>query len=314
MNQPKPKRVLVLMGGRSAERPVSLKSGTAVDQALKQAGYVTFQLDPADPKFVKAMLRLKPRVDVVFNALHGSGGEDGVMQGFLEVLRLPYTGSGILASALSMNKVLAKELFSLHEIPTPKYQVVFKGQPVVLRLKYPVVVKPCAGGSTIGVTLVKEVRDWSFALTKAWRYDHEALIEEYIPGQELTVSVLSGKALPVIEIISDDGFYDYRAKYARGGSRHIIPPLVSTRVQVEAQRLAMRIHRVLGCRGATRTDFRYHAKALKLFALEINTLPGCTATSLLPEAARAIGLSFPQLVDQLVQEAWIRRPVHGRGP
>ncbi len=302
----RPRNVVVLMGGFSEERPISLKSGAAVEGALRQAGYKTRRCDPAHRHFVKTIVRMRSQLDVAFIALHGPGGEDGVMQGFLEVLKLPYTGSGVLASALAMNKNKAKEFFTLHGIPTPLYQVAVKGQSLTMKLKCPVVVKPSSGGSTIGVTLVKETRRLSAALAQAWRYDEEAIVEEYIHGQELTVGVLGGKALPVMEIIPEGEFYDYKAKYALGGSRHLIPPLVSMRVQVEAQRLAIRAHEVLNCRGATRTDFRYNAKTKKLYVLEINTLPGCTSTSLLPEAARAAGLSFPALVRQLVEEAWGR--------
>lgn len=309
MKRMRPLRVLVLKGGWSAERPVSLKSGEAVEKALSEAGYRTSSLDPADPGFVSTMIKKRRAIDVVFNALHGAGGEDGRIQGFLEVLELPYTGSGVMASAICMNKNVAKELFTVHGIPTPRYQIAVQGQPVKVDMKGPVVVKPCEGGSTIGVTVVRQEKALAAALRLAWRYDAEALIEEYIPGQELTVSVLNGQALPVMEIVPANDFYDFEAKYTPGMSQHLIPPLVSTRIQVEAQRMAVRAHRALRCAGATRTDFRVHGKTKGLFAMEVNTSPGCTATSLLPEAARAAGVSFPQLVGQLVEEAMDR----GRG-
>lgn len=297
-------RVSVLMGGASSERDVSLRSGQAVGAALEQAGYVVTLVECGhDPATLISDLRAS-RPDVVFNALHGRFGEDGCVQGILNLLGLPYTHSGLLASAAAMDKAYARRLFAVAGLPVAEGQVVRRGE--ASPLPRPYVVKPLNEGSSVGVYIVRDggnadpLADWPFE-------GNEVLVETFVPGRELTVAVMGDRALGVLEITSEHGFYDYDAKYAPGGSRHIMPAPLPPEDTAEAGRLALAAHRALGCRGVSRADLRYDdtrpGEAPRLVLLEVNTQPGMTATSLVPDIAAHAGISFPELVRWMVENA-----------
>jgi len=291
----------VLMGGTSAEREVSLKSGRACADALKRRGYRVFEIDAGDD--VAERLRLVA-ADVAFIALHGRPGEDGTVQGLLEVMRIPYTGSGVLASALGMDKVASRALFLQNGIPCPAGISMTRNEslPLAVPLDFPVVVKPAAAGSSLGVTLVPHPREIPAAAAAAFQYGPRIVIETYIPGREVQVGILDNIALGVIEIRSKSAFYDYTAKYVPGMSAHLFPAPLSKPVYQNVMEIGLRAHRVLGCRGATRVDLRLTDDGLP-FVLEINTLPGMTETSLLPEIARGVGIDFDTLVERILDAA-----------
>ncbi len=294
------KNVAVLMGGWSAERKISLLTGKAVLKALKEEEFRVIGID-LDKKIVENLK--KHRIDFVFLALHGPIGEDGKIQGLLELLGIPYTGSGPLASALAMNKIYAKRIFQQQDIPTPPWTTIDRLQITDYRLqdlKYPVVVKPAAQGSAIGVSVVRRKEELSSAIKKARKLDKEVLIEKYIPGKEVTVGILGGETLPIIEIVPKSKFYDYQAKYAPGGSEHIIPARLEKRVAEGIARFALQADRALGCRAYSRVDLRVDRKG-QPWVLEINTIPGMTERSLLPDAARAVGISFNKLVLKIIE-------------
>ena len=304
------RRVAVLYGGISAEREVSLSSGRQVIAALREAG---FDVDPVDvgPDLAATIAALTPKPDAVFNALHGRFGEDGAIQGVLDWLNIPYTHSGVRASALAMDKQAAKALFASAGLPVAPGRIVSvaelaAGDPLPL----PYVIKPLNEGSSVGVTVVRDGDNRRAEIARGWTFGPAALVEEYIPGRELTVAVLDDRALAVTEILPVAGeFYDYESKYAGGGSRHIVPALVHPDVYAQAMDVAVAAHQVLGCRGATRCDFRYDDTAGepgRLVLLEINTQPGLTPTSLLPEQAAYCGISFQQLCAWMVETAACR--------
>jgi D-alanine-D-alanine ligase len=294
------KRVAVLMGGWSSEREVSLVSGAAVAKALDEGGYEALPIDVSrDPADLLA--RLAPRPDVVFNALHGRWGEDGTLQGLLDILAIPYTHSGLLASALAMHKPTAKLIFERAGIPVAEHIVV--GREALAAddpMPRPYVIKPLNEGSSVGVRIVRNGDNLS-PLGANWTFGDTVMIERFVPGREFTVAVMGGRPLAVTEITTDRGFYDYDAKYAPGGSRHVVPAQVEPAVYDEAMALAMRAHRALGCRGVSRADLRYDGR--QLYMLEINTQPGMTPTSLVPEQAAYAGISFPDLVAWMVENA-----------
>ena len=309
-------RIGVLMGGRSAEREVSLRTGQAVHRALLRRGYRAVAID-VDAS-VQEKLRTK-KVEIVFLALHGPGGEDGTIQGLLEIIGMPYTGSGVRASAIAMHKVTAKALLDCHGIPVPPGTVVRAGRhgkdqshrrgPVTVPpagLRWPVVVKPAAQGSTIGVTIVHRRSEWRAALRRAHEYDQEAVVESYIPGREIAVSVLGGtplpRALPAIEIVAPDGFYDYAAKYEKGRTRYLCPAPLPDAVTNRVRDLAIRTYQIVGCEGAARVDFRVTRRG-RPYVLEINTVPGMTETSLLPMAAAKAGIDYDSLTERILQSA-----------
>lgn len=304
------KRVAVLMGGLANERPVSIKSGTECSRALRNAGYDVTELDVGFD-VAERLRELKP--DVAFNALHGPYGEDGTIQGVLEFLRIPYTHSGVLASALAMDKHQAKIMFKAAGIPVTDHLIV--GRAEVARahvMAPPYVVKPIADGSSFGVFIVKADQSHppQELLREDWTMGEEVMVERYIPGRELTVAVMGDVALGVTEIITDLAFYNYEAKYAKGGSNHIIPAPVQPKIYDKAQKMALKAHAALGCRGVTRTDFRFNDKAGpdgELVCLEINTQPGMTETSLVPEQAIHAGHSFEELVSWMVEDASCNR-------
>lgn len=297
------RRVGVLYGGPSAEREVSLVSGREVADALRQRGYQGVALIDVGPD-LPAQLR-KRRIDVVFNALHGRIGEDGCVQGLLEVMGIPYTGSGVTASALCMDKVRTKEVLGRHRIPSPPYQVLTEDGNTETKLRLPVVVKPRSEGSSIGVTIVRRQGDMAPAVRAACRADRDALVEQYVPGKEITVGILNGEALGVTEIRPVKGFYDFQTKYTSGMASHIFPAPLSGALYRQAMRLGARACAVLGCDGAPRVDFRLSPEP-RLYALEVNTLPGMTPLSLLPEIAAGVGIDFGSLVERILDRAALK--------
>ncbi|PPQ26816.1 D-alanine--D-alanine ligase [Rhodopila globiformis] len=303
-------RVAVLYGGISAERAVSLASGEQVVAALRESGYDVRPID-AGPDLGAVIAALSPKPDVVFNALHGRFGEDGAIQGVLDWLGIPYTHSGVRASAIAMDKQAAKALFAAAGLPVAPGRIVCvkeleAGDP----LPFPYVVKPINEGSSVGVEVVRGGDNRRAVIVGNWTFGPNALVEEYIPGRELTVGVLDDRALAVTEIRAVAGaFYDYESKYADGGSRHIVPADIHPDAYAQAMEIAVAAHRALGCRGASRCDFRYddtQGEPGRLVLLEINTQPGMTPTSLLPEQAAWCRISFPQLCTWMVENAACR--------
>jgi D-alanine-D-alanine ligase len=303
-------RVAVLYGGISAEREVSLSSGAQVIAALRQAGFDVLAVDVGED-LGAVIAALTPKPDVVFNALHGRFGEDGAIQGVLDWMGIPYTHSGLRASAVAMDKVAAKAVFSAAGLPVAQGRVVALDELEARDpLPLPYVVKPVNEGSSVGVEIIRAGDNRRVAVARAWRFGRVALAEEFIPGRELTVGVMGDRALAVTEIIATaNSFYDYESKYADGGSRHVIPARVHPDAYARALDVALAAHRALGCRGATRADFRYDDTAGepgRLVLLEVNTQPGLTPTSLLPEQAAHRGMDFPALCTWMVEQATCR--------
>lgn len=302
-------RVAVLYGGISAEREVSLSSGRQVVAALREAGYDVVPID-VGPDLRDMLAALEPKPDVVFNALHGRYGEDGTIQGVLDWLGIPYTHSGVRASSVAMDKVAAKAAFRAAGLPVANGRVVpiadlAEDHP----LPAPYVVKPVNEGSSVGVEIIRAQDNRRAAIAAAWRFGPSALVEEYIPGRELTVGVMGDRALAVTEIAPRTGFYDYEAKYAEGGSRHLIPAPIHPDITRQAMDVAVAAHDALGCRGASRADFRYDDTAGepgRLVLLEVNTQPGLTPTSLLPEQAAHVGIGFARLCTWMLEQATCR--------
>lgn len=296
------KHIAVLKGGWSAEREVSLNSGAACAKALKELGYKVTEID-VGRDVAEILANVKP--DVAFNALHGTFGEDGSMQGVLEMLKIPYTHSGVLASALAMDKPMAKKIFEAAGLRCPKGVLVHradikKGDPLLR----PYVAKPAAEGSSVGVYIMTKEDNRALDMVVK-EVVEDWLVEEYIPGREITVAVLKDKALGVTEIRPKSGFYDYTNKYTDGKTEHLCPAPLPKQAYDEVMDLALRAHHALGCRGLSRADFRYDdTKADGVFyLLEVNTQPGMTALSLSPEIAAHAGISFNELVRLLVEDA-----------
>jgi len=299
------KRVAVLLGGRSAEREVSLSSGTGCARALREEGFDVVEIDPGENP---ATQLIEARVDCAFNALHGRFGEDGCIQGMLEWLRIPYTHSGVLASAVAMHKERTKDVYRAAGIPVVKSIVADRrdaGREHLMEPPY--VIKPVNEGSSVGVYIIRkgDNRPPSELTRPEWHLTDAMMVEEYVPGRELTVAVMGDRALGVTEITTSLEFYDYEAKYAAGGSVHVLPAKIPANVAEEAKRLAVLAHSALGCRGVTRTDFRYDDTGAKhrLIALETNTQPGMTPTSLVPEQAAHVGMSYAKLCRWIVEDA-----------
>ena len=294
------RNVAVLMGGWSAEREVSLVSGAAVANGLKAGGYSVTSID-VQRDMGALLTRLYPKPDAVFNALHGRYGEDGNVQGLLNILDIPYTHSGLLASALAMDKPAAKSLFAAAGILVAAHVIASRDDlasgPV---MEAPYVIKPLNEGSSVGVTIIGEGERYS-ADGESWPYGEKVMVERFIAGRELTVAVMGDKALAVTEITTQRGFYDYDAKYAEGGSQHRLPADIPAPVEAEAMRISALAHKELGCRGANRADIRFDGK--DLYILEVNTQPGMTPTSLVPEQAAHAGIPFPELVGWMVENA-----------
>ncbi len=301
------KTIALLSGGISSEREVSLKSGEQVFQALDKAKYDVERYDPKTD--LARLVADKDRIDAALIILHGPYGEDGTVQGMLELLDIPYQGSGVLGSALSMNKLAAKEIYERNGIPVAPYAVVRRSDPVesdrlVARIGLPLVVKPVVGGSSIGMSIVRHGDDLAPAIAKALAEDATALVEAYIDGIEITASVLGNdepEALPLIEIIPDPShpFFNYEAKYTAGASQEICPARISAELTAKAQDYACRAHLALFCKGYSRTDMMLRGD--DFFVLETNTIPGMTRTSLFPQAAQTAGISFGQLLDRLIE-------------
>lgn len=305
------KHVLVLLGGKSTEREISLRSGAAVAEALKEAGFQVSLLDPARESLARIQ---EIRPDCAFIALHGIGGEDGAIQGLLEWLNVPYTGPGIAASAICLDKILTKKVLTLSGVPTPAFMEIdqnMRGEiPAVARqalekLGLPLVLKACRQGSSIGTVIVREENKVEEALEELFSYGDNILAEAFLSGMELTVPVMgneSPQVLPVIEITSDGEFYDFHSKYTPGKSQHIIPARITPEQNEAICRIAKKAYLATGCQGLSRVDFMMNEKG-EPFVIEINTSPGMTSTSLFPDAARHAGISFPELVTKLVDLA-----------
>jgi D-alanine-D-alanine ligase len=298
----KTKKIAVLMGGLSAERPVSLRTGQAVLNALTQAGYRAIGIDAG--RDLAEQLKASG-AEVAFIALHGRFGEDGTVQGLLEILGVPYTGSGVLASSLAIDKVATKQMLIFHELPTPGFHVYRRGEEraaLLMRCKhFPLVVKPAREGSTIGVSIVKDAAGLEAGLDEALRHDGTVLIEEFIAGAEVTVGVLDGTPLPIIQVVPKEGFYDYTNKYTAGRTEYLLPAPLPAAVTEKLQQAAVAACQALGCSGAARVDFMVRQE--EIFCLEVNTIPGMTETSLLPKAAGHAGISFAELCERILASA-----------
>jgi D-alanine-D-alanine ligase len=299
-------QIAVLLGGLSAEREVSLRTGNAVLRALQGCGVTAVGVD-VGRDLPARLAALAPQW--VFIALHGRYGEDGTVQGLLELLQIPYTGSGVLASSLAMNKLVTKQVLLHHGVVTPAFAVYRDGDDREAFLAgphaYPLVVKPAREGSTIGVSIVHDLQGLRAGLAEALHHDELVLVEEFIAGAEVTVGVLGDQALPVIQVVPKGGFYDYQSKYTPGQTEYLLPAPLSAAVTARLQSAALAACRALGCRGAARVDFIVRDE--QLFCLEVNTIPGMTETSLLPKAAGAVGISFPELVLRILADAGLNK-------
>jgi D-alanine-D-alanine ligase len=346
-------KILVLMGGISAERDVSLASGEAIIKALKSAGHKVIALDtakgqnllPDTGKYIPEGVKTKPpdvtelekkgkelalkaidsfdfsEVDVIFLALHGGQGEDGTIQALLDLTGKPYTGSGVLASALAMNKAMSKKIFEREGILTPDWFLVEDSDLLVHthlsdlssildrienNLGFPCVVKPNDQGSTVGLTIVNKKDELKKAFDFAKKFSTQFLVEKYIPGRELTVGILGDQPLPVVEIVPEHGVYDYECKYTTGKSNYIVPAEIPDDKAKEIQEIGLKAYKALGCEGYARVDFRY-GEDDRFYCLEVNTLPGMTAHSLVPKAAKAVGIDFAELVERIAKLALKKR-------
>jgi D-alanine-D-alanine ligase len=302
------KHVAVLMGGWSAEREVSLRSGAACAAALTRLGYQVTSID-VTPQIAAALTAAKP--DVALNMLHGRPGEDGTVQGLLEILGIPYSHSGVMASALAMHKGFTKTMFRAAGVPVAESLLASRAEAAQRHLlPPPYVIKPIAEGSSVGVFIVtpEQPQPPQELYRDDWRFGETVMLERYVPGKELTCAVLGDRALDVIEIVPATRFYDYEAKYAAGGSKHLLPAPISPNVNQEVRRLALAAHNALGCRGVSRADFRYDDRGTgELVCLEVNTQPGMTETSLVPELAAYAGITFDELVRWMVEDASTNR-------
>jgi D-alanine-D-alanine ligase len=306
------KRIGVLMGGRSAEREVSLKSGTAVYNTLLDLRYNVVAIDVGED--LCSVLK-KKKIDIAFIALHGGHGENGAVQGMLEIMGIPYTGSGILSSALAMDKEATKKMFLYHGIPMPAFKIVTSNElkaaeskqkavpvrSVPLPFPLPCVIKPATEGSSVGVEIVKKHSALKDALHRAFSYGEKVIAEQYIPGKEVQIAILNDKVLGGVEVRPSLEFYNYEAKYTAGLTEYILPPQLSAKVYEAAKTAALNAHKALGCRGATRVDLIIDAKK-NLFVLEVNTIPGMTETSLLPKIAKDSGIGFGDLLTEILKE------------
>ncbi len=301
-------RIALIAGGDSGEREVSLKGAQGVEENLDPQKYVVIRYDPACD--LQRLAAEAPEIDFAFILLHGLRGEDGTVQGFLDLLRIPYQGSGVLGSAVAMDKNLAKEIYQMHGLPVADWLVLGRKQeydPDALaeRFGFPVVVKPVREGSSLGLTLAQRKEQLVQGIDKALQIDNEVMVERYIPGKELTVGVLGNaqlQALPVVEIVPGDdfAFFDYEAKYKPGASEEVCPARIPEEVRLAAQEYAIKAHRALRLRGYSRTDMIV-SEDEELFLLETNTIPGMTPTSLMPQAAKAFGLDFPSFLERLIE-------------
>ncbi len=308
MNKKNFKRVLVVLGGTSGERTVSLDSGKACIKALKKKKYHVLKFDP---KFKNLNLINKDKIDVIFNALHGKDGEDGIAQSYFEYLRIPYTHSGVISSYSAMNKIISKKIFIKNKIFTPKYFKLKKEENNIYilkkllkkrKIKFPIVVKPIDEGSSLGVKILNNFNDLKKKTKFLFKEYSELLFEQFIGGQEVQVAVLNNNAIGAIELVPKRSFYDYKAKYTKSAmTKHIMPARLNKKEYTEVLRLAKKAHLALNCKGVTRSDFKYFNK--KFYLLEINTQPGMTNLSLVPEIAEYNGVSFENLVEKILLDA-----------
>ena len=312
MNKKKFKKILVVTGGTSGERAISLETGTACIQALKKKGY---KVSIFDPKIKNFNLINKKKIDVIFNALHGRDGEDGVAQSYFEYLKIPYTHSGVISSFNAMNKIISKRIFIKNKIKTPKFfsfkkaefdknkiKKIIKSK----KIKYPIVVKPVNEGSSLGVVISKNYKILLKSVLSLFRKYNELIFEEYIGGQEIQVAVINGKPLGAIELIPKRMFYDYKAKYTKKAkTKHVMPANLTNKKYYEVLSIAKKTHHALNCRGVTRSDFKFFNN--NFYLLEINTQPGMTSLSLVPEIASFKGLTFENLVEKILLDASINR-------
>ncbi len=306
------KKVLVILGGTSGEREVSLESGKACLKALKIKGY---QVSTFDPKYKNFNLIDKRKTDVIFNALHGKDGEDGIAQSYFEYLKIPYTHSGVISSYNSMNKIISKEIFIKNRIHTPKFfslnknKIQIKNLAKLLKNKkipFPIVIKPVNEGSSLGVKICKTTNEVNKSAKNLFKKYDDLIFEQYIGGQEIQAAVINNTSLGAIELIPRRAFYDYKAKYTKSAkTKHVMPARVTRSKYLEVLKLAKQAHKALGCRGVTRTDFKFFKN--KFYILEINTQPGMTSLSLVPEIASYSGINFPNLVEKILIDASINR-------
>jgi D-alanine-D-alanine ligase len=292
-------KIGVLLGGRSSERDISLKSGNAVLHGLKRGGYKAIAVDTS--KNLIDTLE-KEKVRVAFIALHGRWGEDGTVQGLLEMIGIPYTGSGVLGSSMAMDKTVMKLIFAAARIPTPKYMIAYNGKEVPFPMPY--VVKPANEGSSVGISVVKKKQEAPAALKEALKYDSKLLIEEFVKGQEITVAVINGKALPVIEVRPKSGFYNFEAKYEKGKTEYIVPAQISSAMAKKASDIALTVYRTFNLSGSARIDMLI--KDRTPLVIDINTSPGMTETSLVPKAWAYTGRTFDELVEEILLEASLK--------
>lgn len=291
-------RVGVLMGGTSSEREISLRSGRAISGALRGLGYEVADIDVGAD--VCADIR-RQRISVAFLALHGGTGEDGSIQGMLEVMGMPYTGSGVLASALAMDKPASKIVFEAHGLKVPAYGIVTPGRPCAMD-KFPIVVKPAREGSSVGVSIANNAAELASALEVAMAFDGRAVVEQFITGAEVHIGIMGGHALGGVQVMPHEGFYSYENKYNAGRTDYIIPPRIDEAAYARAKAAAVAAHEALGCRGASRVDLMLDERGAP-YVLEVNTIPGMTETSLLPKIAASAGMDFPALIDAIIKEA-----------
>lgn len=296
------------MGGTSAEREVSLRSGQAIYSALKEMGY--YRAIPIDVGPDICTVIKNKRIDLAFLALHGGHGENGSIQGMLEVLGVPYTGSGVLASALAMNKEASKQMFLFHKVPVPRF-VLFESKSGTRKMmqrlssarvgfRFPWVVKPVEEGSSVGVSIVRDAKAFNRALREAFTYGTRVMVEKFISGKEVHIGILNGKVLGGVEVKPSLEFYTYEAKYTAGLTDYILPPKINAKTYRAAKEFALKAHYALGCAGATRVDLRISTKG-NPYVLEVNTIPGMTETSLLPKIAYSAGMSFQQLIEEILR-------------
>ena len=312
MNKKKFKKVLVVLGGTSGERDVSLDSGKACIKALKKKGY---EVSRFDPKFKNLNLIDKKKTDVIFNALHGKDGEDGVAQSYFEYLKIPYTHSGVISSYNAMNKIISKEIFIKNRIKTPKFFTikrlefnikVIKKNIIKKKIKFPIVVKPVSEGSSLGVELCKNKNALLKTIKKLFKQYNQLIFEEYVGGQEIQVAVINNNSLGAIELVPKRLFYDYKAKYTKEAkTKHIMPARLNKNQYKKVLKMAKRAHQFLGCKGVTRSDFKLFNN--NFYMLEINTQPGMTNLSLVPEIANFKGINFENLVEKILLDASINR-------
>lgn len=303
------KRIGVLMGGMSAERKISLRTGQAIHKALLKKNYQGHSIDVTRSL---AQTLTKKKIEIAFLALHGRWGEDGTVQGMLEIMQIPYTGSGVLASALALHKGMTKKILSYHRLPTADFQMLKAEDSKCadlhqkIKIPLPLVIKPIAEGSTIGTTIVTRKEKLRAACKQAARFDQHILIERFVEGKEITAGILNGAALPLIEIVPQAGFYSFQSKYTPGNTEYIIPARLKKSVVLKIQQLALKAYHAIGCEGVARVDFMLSHKKSQPYILEINTIPGMMETSLLPMAANYLGIGFENLVEKIVLTARLK--------